>query len=108
MPPRLPATLAAAALLGGCATRAPAPPALAARPATLVRVLTERRLAPPALAAEVWLALTGGTAMPAGAPGYELVVQTQDGRLVSCTARAGLGIGNPAARLGGTCRPAGS
>ncbi len=86
-----------ALLLGGCATKpalAPAPVAGAPRRVPAV-VVGARPLAPAALAAPVLQTLS--VQAEPSQPGSELVVQTADGRTLSCIAR-----GAAAPRVGAT------
>jgi hypothetical protein len=69
----------------GCAGPRPAPPVavavVAASPSVVIAV---RRLAPVRLRGEVLLALNGTIAPAPADAGYELVIQTGDGRMVDC------------------------
>jgi hypothetical protein len=84
---------ALAVLLAGCASRpVPPPPAVVAAPhARSAVVVAARRLAPADLRAPVLqtLSATAASTPPSPPnPGVELVVQTQEGRILSCIAHA--------------------
>ena len=83
-----------AVLLAGCAAQhlsPPQTPPVATAPALSAVVVGARRLAPADLRAPVLqtLSTTGEvTSAPPARPGIELVVQTPDGRTLSCIAHA--------------------
>ncbi len=101
MQPRLRFAASIAAGLAGCAAPAkplPSAPAAALPVPLSATVVALRPLGPAEFRGAVLIGLTGATAPPTDVPaGAELVVQTRDGRTLSCISHA-----SPPPRVGAT------